>query len=288
MRSVFYSTSRWDKDDGRLALESALRDMRDLISKNVYAGDSPVRDVFESLPAEIRDLSANSRTNVMPWHVYWDQIEATVSRLGDLHKNGNFTPDLIVGISNGGLIFADILSRQAYSNAVPFMTLWAHRSRFVNYFEHPMGELLSSQLLENLRNFLRNEKRSLPYEIFLIDDIIGSTRTMRQAIAFIKKSFQNLQVRITCFVLFSKASLSQLKELEEHFPHRHPEPFLSRRFVNFLNGLRTSYEFLPYRKEIHGDLQIVEAHEVAPGSLLIAGEALSTSVSTDGRNKSSN
>src|SRR5688572_12383831 len=206
MRSVFYSTARWDSDDGRLSLEAALREMLDLVALNQYPGDSPVREIFKTLPPDARDITTDPQGNVMPWNVYWSRIESTVSKLGDLHKNGNFTPDLIVGISKVGLIFADSMSRQAYSNGVPFLTLWAHRPRSEHYFKHPIGEVLNVDLMKNLRRDLRNDARDSPYEILLVDDIIGSTRTMKQAIEFIKGSLDGLSIRITCFVLFSKAS----------------------------------------------------------------------------------
>jgi hypothetical protein len=78
MRSVFYSTARYDPDDGRLGLEAALREMIDLIDQHQYPGDSPVRDIFKVLPPDIDDLATDPQKNVMPWNVYWGQIERSV------------------------------------------------------------------------------------------------------------------------------------------------------------------------------------------------------------------
>lgn len=259
MRSVYYSTQRYDQEDGRNALVSALQDMNNLIEKKRYPGDSPVREVFPNIPIDEEGLWADSGTNTMPWSFYWNQMNRTVARLSDLHKNGNFTPDLIVGISNGGLIFADIISRQSYNNAVPFMTLWAHRSRHHNYFDHPIGEVLNTELLENIGKAL-GRGHEPPFKILLIDDIIGSTKTIRQAIKFVKESLKK-EVQITCFVLFSKTSHDKLIKLEEYFPHMHPESDVSSRFNGYLEGLDTRYESLPYKKEIHRDGQQVEAEK---------------------------
>jgi hypoxanthine phosphoribosyltransferase len=261
MRSVFYSTKRWDDNTGRKELSSALSKMYSLIESDKYPGDSPVREIFPDLAVCEEGIGVGSDNKTMPWSVYWNQMERTLTELGDFHRNGNFNPDLIVGISNGGLIFADIISRQSYSNAVPFLTLWAHRPHHEDYFNHPIGEILTKDLLENLGRSMGKEHEP-PYKILLIDDIIGSTRTIRQAIKFIKDSLGNVEVQITCFVLFSKASKEQLEEIEEFFPNNHPEQFVRSRFYHYIDGLRTRYELLPYHKEIHGDLQFVEAEKV--------------------------
>jgi hypothetical protein len=150
------------------------------------------------------------------------------------------------------------------------LSLWAHRGRAENYFIHPIGNVLNAELLKNLRKDLRTVNKGSPYEILLIDDIIGSTRTMKQAIDFIKSRLKGLPIRITCLVLFSKASGPRLEELKSFFPNMHPEPLISSRFASFIEDLRTPYEFLPYRKEIHGDLQQVETHRVLPTPLLRA------------------
>lgn len=260
MRSVFYSTKRWDTNTGSEELSSALTEMYRLIENEKYPGDSPVREIFPNLAVCEEGIGVRTDNKTMPWSVYWSQMERTLTKLGDLHRNGNFNPDLIVGISNGGLIFADIISRQSYSNAVPFLTLWAHRPHHEDYFNHPIGEILNKELLENLGRSMGKEHKP-PYKILLIDDIIGSTRTIKQAINFIKNSLGNVEAQITCFVLFSKASKKQLEEIEAFFPHNHPERFVKTRFVNYIDTLRTRYELLPYNKEIHGDLQFVEAEK---------------------------
>jgi pyrimidine operon attenuation protein/uracil phosphoribosyltransferase len=91
----------------------------------------------------------------------------------------------VLGISNGGLIAAEIIARELY-RGTPLLALWQHRWRKDNdvgdkrclYFDHPTNVTV----VEVLRNLHPPDA-----PILLIDDVIYRGTTTLQAIYFLEK-----------------------------------------------------------------------------------------------------
>jgi len=102
---------------------------------------SVLSDLYVRLPgvieAEDDDLPSPS---AMPWAAYWDRLREVVARLHDVFQDGVFVPSVILGISNGGLIYADLLGRLLFKG-IPILSLWANRlSRDADYFTNSIND----------------------------------------------------------------------------------------------------------------------------------------------------
>lgn len=60
-------------------------------------------------------------TGSVSWDEYWARTAHITDVLSELQAAGVYTPDIIVGISNGGLFLADTSLRLVYKNEVPLL-----------------------------------------------------------------------------------------------------------------------------------------------------------------------
>ena len=123
----------------------------------------------------------------------WDEWYAKIKKLADFFSeafhNGIFTPSAVIGISNGGLMAADLLGRIVFKG-VPILSLWA------NHWHHDRTKLdQSCYLFDN--TFNESTLKTLgdtidemsKVKILLVDDLVNTTEKIQQAEAYIRKKW---------------------------------------------------------------------------------------------------
>ncbi len=159
--------------------------------------DGPVFGAFRDLKVVLPGFSEKleSEGGDMPWEEYLNRIRWLGDRLLHAVENGSFAPDALIGISNGGLIVADILGRD-YFRGTPVLGLWADRARRVTdsaswFFKNRYNDALMSAV--RTQNEQSHQKD--PPTILMVDDRIGSGQTAHQAIDYLREQLGgNVQV----------------------------------------------------------------------------------------------
>jgi Predicted nucleotide-binding protein containing TIR -like domain len=124
--------------------------------------------------------------------INWEEVHAWVMELSSTLKRGpsrgGFIFDVIVGISGGGLVVADLLSR-CYGRQHPVISLWAdrHGQYPVSNFEPPMNWVNKYMLP------IFSEKNVT--NILIVDSITRTGTTVVQAKKFLANSFPNKQIK---------------------------------------------------------------------------------------------
>jgi len=174
-----------------LAKRDLAQALRDGIRVRETRSDSLVFDTFPGLLVEIPGVlhseSDPSVSRPMRWPVYWEQIRRIVAAVNDEFTNGRYVPTVIVGISNGGMMYADLLGRELF-HRVPTVALWANRmGPGLNYFENDLNDSLVKgiQLCAGDRE---------PFEVLIVDDIVASGNTIKQALDYLKRKLPKAKV----------------------------------------------------------------------------------------------
>ncbi|MDP2981900.1 MAG: phosphoribosyltransferase [Candidatus Latescibacter sp.] len=177
--------------------EKAIDDIVDtinlVISQRPRPTDSLVFDVFPQMLVEIPGIIKEREEEVtsskaMAWSEYWERLQHIVSKLRDNVQDGRFVPDVILGISNGGLMYADLLGRELF-RGIPILSLWADRlNRENKYFDNPINE----SIVKGIESCSPTAKEKI--EILLVDDIVASGTTLRQAVLYISTKLSNSNV----------------------------------------------------------------------------------------------
>jgi hypothetical protein len=195
------------------------------------------------------------------------QVEEVLS---ELQATGVYKPDLILGISNGGLFLADTILRLVYKNDVPMMALWAQRSKD-EYFNNPINNALITE--DVILTFARDGISSNPtsantptsgrsraaaesrnpsrlVRILGMDDIVGTQRTFTQLVEYLRKrlgqTFDSIELR---FVFLFTPRPETLETLSSYLLSQDPKVVRDFRAVD-LESI-TGKSDLPYRKSIH-------------------------------------
>jgi hypoxanthine phosphoribosyltransferase len=162
--------------------DSAIHDISATIEaaqKSVGGSDSLVYEVFPQLTVrglpDVEPEEGSEDAGQMPWIEYWRRVEDITRFIHDDRASRRYAPAIIVGISNGGMIFADLLARR-FQGFVPVVGLWANR-KSKKYFESDINK----QLLIGVKSTISTND-----ELLLVDDIVASGTTVSQAIDFIK------------------------------------------------------------------------------------------------------
>ena len=207
--------------------------------------------VFDALP-NLR-ISGLGFTEEAPavgsvsWDEYWSRIADIEEVLRELQAAGVYSPDIIVGISNGGLFLADTSLRLVYKNDIPLMGLWARRSQ-EKYFDNPVNNaLVNRELIASLINGATTKRR---LRILVMDDIVGTQRTFKQLVEYFHErlgdAFDNIEIR---FVFLFTPRQETIADLEPYLlSHDHN---IETKYKSIKIEAITGKTDLPYRKSIH-------------------------------------
>jgi hypoxanthine phosphoribosyltransferase len=224
--------------------------------------------VFQALhDLKIKELGFTEEapeTEKFTWDEYWVRIEHVENTLNQLRSTGVYEPDVIIGISNGGLFLADTTLRLVYGNKVPLICLWALR-RQEHYFDNPVNNaLIKRELFEELDKLKEKEGKEGPIQVLVMDDIVGTQRTFNQLIDYLQERlgdfFKKIEVR---FVFLFSPRQETIHNLARYLLSSDPLIISKFRKVEF--EMSTRKRELPYRKSIHyGD--ITQADSIPPKS----------------------
>lgn len=181
-------------------------------------------------------------SEIMSWDEYLRRIDWVTDLLRPAVEEGHYVPDAIFGISNGGLIVADLLGKSVFSGkSTPILSLWARRyTKDRDYFKNFHNEAILKAIKESL------PKDRKP-EVLLFDDHFGSGATSFQAIDYLMEILGD-KTKIMYIPLASKTKENFVK-VEDHFPynykHKNQKLFPITK-AEFEQKLYTNAKYFPY------------------------------------------
>lgn len=250
-RTIFYKIVRRD-----FAIDQIADAIAEGLSEN-RRSDSLVFDAFKEIsvviPNYCESYSHEKETdrNLMLWPEFWNRIELICSYLDGPTTNGQFVPDAVIGISNGGLIVADLIGRMLF-RGTPILGLWADR------FRKPPGEksegywYFDNEYNNALVGAIRKKVQGRNAVLLVLDDHLGTGTTAKQVESYLNKSFDG-NVNILYIPMFSKRP-EYFGVVEDLFPYRYDggQVFENVEPDEFLRSISTKASHFPYRKEISG------------------------------------
>jgi len=215
--------------------------------------DSPVFEYLDDLTVTGKNLNPKltaqkESTAIMSWAEIMHRIQ-TFRFYEEHFTSGTFTPDAIIGISNGGMIMAEIISRK-YFHRVPLICLWADRwtpvtDSSIHYFTNPYARAAIEPLKERAK-----EKKTLT--LFVIDDNVSSGTTCNYVVRFLKEELGEDTKIIFQPVVCKETALTYLTTIEDVLAPAFGEGLFKLKNDNFLEKLSTTKNRFPYDKDIRG------------------------------------
>jgi hypoxanthine phosphoribosyltransferase len=175
----------------------------------------------------------------MPWEVYWDHLQLISSKLRSVFKDGRYNPTIIVGITNGGAMYADLLVREIFEGR-PSVALWADRHNSTGeYFENGLNEAILDGILS-----LASEREG-KLDVLLVDDIVASGTAIMKAIDFVQRHLPESTLRF--LPLFSRND-RYFALVEKHVLWKDPIFNMTDEEAKAIHS--TGWPILPYNKDI--------------------------------------
>lgn len=151
--------------------------------------DSPVFDAIPSLLGDRPDMRTSdgfNDSNVMPWQEFLAQCRKLESMLQEKVVTNAYKPDVIIGITNGGLIFAEILGRNLFHTS-PLLSLWANRNSgsgkyFDNIYNHGVVDSIKKLFTDGI------------CDILLLDDNVATGSTVQEALTFLRSGLPKAKI----------------------------------------------------------------------------------------------
>lgn len=225
-----------------------------------YASDSVVFDIYPALsvhsPGDIESYgrSASSQTSVMPFAEYILRITQVCELLQPIAE-GRLVIDALLGITNGGLVAADLIGRRIIgTSGTPVLSLWARRQTQKRNSAYWLFENeYNSSMLLKIKELSDKGHSNDPCCLLLVDDHAGTGQTATQAIDYIRKTIGE-ETKILFIPLFSRRE-DFVGNLEECLPYKFTDQngknIFSINKEQFLDLVSTKYSQFPYlQKEI--------------------------------------
>lgn len=241
-RSLQYTTTLDGPQLAREKLTEILTEVREHIEEGC---DSLVYDSLEDLHVSLPEQIGGARgprtgAPLMPWEIYWSNIQRLKRLLQNSMKDGLYAPSIIVGITNGGAMLADLLAREVYSTDMPVVSIWADRQHRQHlYFEND----LNYGIVEGIRRLGAASKDGL--KVLLVDDIVSTGSTHDGAMSFLRQHLPEADVR---FLPLYSRNQKYYPLVRESLLWTHPAFGMSDKDAQDLYA--TGWEKLPYDKEI--------------------------------------
>ncbi len=249
----YISYSRYKPDDARRTIAQFIREG----FQDERYSDSVVFNVFPTMsvviPGLIESLGLETLENreVMRWEDYLARVEWICELLRNPVRDGRYAPDAVFGISNGGLIVADLVGRELF-RGTPILSLWANRFKRTTesstwFFDSVYNDAVMDALTGPLKKDIK--------EILLFDDHLGTGHTAWQATAYIKKRLGE-QTSILFIPLVSpRIQYYDDKVVEQYLPYNYrnikDELVFNITKNEFITKLNTEFSHFPYfKKEI--------------------------------------
>ncbi|MFH2104082.1 MAG: phosphoribosyltransferase [Chloroflexota bacterium] len=221
-----------------------------------HSSDSIVFDALPSLSVSIPGIAesfgaeAVSKNTTMSWDDYMNRIEETCKYLEIAVREYRFLPDAVIGITNGGLIAADLIGKRVYAGRdTPVLSLWAMRHVVMEesafwYFDNEYND----SMINAIQSLASKKTQEGDITILLIDDHMGTGSTARQAVAYIKNRIGE-RARVTFIPIVSRR-LDNIGVVEEFLPYsckdREGKSIFNITKDEFLARLNTKAFYFPY------------------------------------------
>lgn len=241
----------------------AVHALKAAILKTLETLSGPAPATTDSLVFQaLQDLSVSGagleeeipHTGQVGWAEYWRRITNITNELSELRAVGAYQPDILVGISNGGLLLADSVLRLVYANSLPLICLWAFRSQ-EKYFENTVNDaLVTPQVIKSLVGRHPEHGSSDRIRVLVMDDIVGTQRTFKQLIKYFRTHLEEMYERIELrFIFVYTPRPETLADLAPYLISE--DKAVSQRHRRVVLETVTNARELPYRKTIHyGDV----------------------------------
>ncbi len=220
--------------------------------------DSIVFDTFKKMSViipgilESRGDELSIKEPVMTWDEYMSKLHAVGNWLRPVVNEGRYVPDAVFGISNGGMIVADLIGKTVFAGkSTPILGLWAQRyTQEQDYFKNDLNAALFNEIK-------RDKDKDKTFRILLVDDHLASGNTVIQAIDYIKSQLGE-QTKIVFIPLVSKRR-NYLKVIPEYLPFGYTEnkkPLFNVSEEEFFKTVDTKTNYFPYlMKQISESLE---------------------------------
>ena len=218
--------------------------------------DSMVFETFPNMHVEIPGIVVSSRgdhsSQILPWDEWWERVKSLASLLKEPFENGRLVPAALCGISNGGLIVADLLGRLVFKQ-VPILSLWANRwlsdksdvETSCYFFDNELNKS-TVQVLKKM--YSRGNSKMT---ILLTDDLVFTSQTIAQAEYFLRRELKD-KVEILFTPLYCRDT-DYLQAVEHMLPFNFNGGKMfnmsKQRYFKRVSTYRTRF---PYEKDIKG------------------------------------
>ncbi|NOU16607.1 MAG: phosphoribosyltransferase [Bacteroidales bacterium] len=223
--------------------------------------DSIVFDTFKQMSVSIPDIlesrgdELNVKDPIMSWDEYMTKIQYISNFLRRIVNEGKYVPDAVLGISNGGMIVADLIGKSVFAGTnTPILSLWAQRyTTEQDYFKNALNDALFSAIK-------KTKFKDKIFRILLFDDHLASSNTAKQAFDYIKSMLGD-KTKIVFIPLVSKR-IKYLKVFKDYLPFGYNENSIDIFQVaedDFIKVIDTKAHYFPYlMKQVSEGLEHID------------------------------
>jgi hypoxanthine phosphoribosyltransferase len=206
--------------------------------------DSLVFDALGNISISFSEPLMGAHFNEMTWSEYWAHLDRIVTLLRAGLDKDKWFPDVFLGITNGGMIFAEFLARALGREEIPILALWANRQRAkrMDYFSDPVN---SAMLQEFNKEFLTAEPNGETRTALILDDRLHTGATALAAIEITKSNLTNTDVRYLPMASYNPRYLARCRD---HLIWKHKSFNFSDDEISQIHVVERDY--FPYRKLI--------------------------------------
>lgn len=126
--------------------------------------------------------------NIIPWNDYCFNVDLICKKISKSPRQKGFRFDIIVGISRGGIIAADLINRK-FMTKVPLVCMWGdyYTNQPKISFETPNADINT-----HIFQALNNDKYK---NILIVDDITRTGETLIGATNILKNKYENKNIK---------------------------------------------------------------------------------------------
>ena len=221
--------------------------------------DSLVFETFKDLEVLIPNtLSCSGEAcDHVSWWDWWKHIKRQAEMLKTFYKPSAPDIHVILGISNGGLIVADLLGRLVFSD-IPILSLWANRrsgsrvnfetnfGRSCYYFHNEYNKAIMNSLKETL---FKNADENNKVGILLVDDLVYTSNTCLQAKEFLMNELKDYEGKYQ--IIFSPLYCRRSTDLTvEEIKDMLICNYIGENVDDYLKKLQSTKRKFPYEKDL--------------------------------------
>lgn len=160
---------------------------------------------FEQSIKKILSHSVNEECYIS-WDNYYSNIKSLCKKISKSPRLGGFRFDIILGISRGGVIVADLISR-VFCARTPLASIWADY-----YTEQPEISFDGSDINESLFSTLSSNNYK---NILIVDDITRTGQTITKVALLLKKRYPKKNIKTA--VVYVPKSPSSIKDKVDYY-----------------------------------------------------------------------